>query len=117
MATRLRHEQPYARRLANSKWREPCYGLDLNDGGKRCPKSHDEVVMTTKVHDALTEALDCVKASGLIRKYSLVWSGRSEVPRIIVWKAADSSDEALRHSLAESLAGLATESQVTIERE
>jgi hypothetical protein len=73
--------------------------------------------MTTKVNDALTEALDCVKASGLIRKYSLVWSGRSEVPRIIVWKATDASDEALRHSLAESLAGLATESQVTVERE
>ena len=73
--------------------------------------------MTTKVHDALTEALDCVKASGLIRKYSLVWGGRSEVPHITVWKATDASDEALRHSLAESLAGLATESQVTIERE
>jgi hypothetical protein len=73
--------------------------------------------VTTKVHDALTEALDCVKASGLIRKYSLIWSGRSEVPHITVWKATDASDEALRHSLAESLAGLATESQVTIERE
>jgi hypothetical protein len=38
------------------------------------------------------------------------------VPHIAVWKATDASDEALRHSLAESLAGLATESQVTIER-
>jgi hypothetical protein len=57
------------------------------------------------------------KASGLIRKYSLVWSGRSEVSRTSVWKATDASDEALRHSLAESLAGLATEAQATIERE
>ena len=73
--------------------------------------------MTAKVHDALTEALDCVKASGLIRKYSLVWSGRSEVPRIIVWKATDASDEALRHSIAESLAGLAADSQVVIEKD
>lgn len=72
--------------------------------------------MTTKVHNALTEALDCVKESGLIRKYSLVWSGRSEVPRIIVWKGTDATDEELRRSLSESLAGLAAESQVTIEK-
>jgi hypothetical protein len=32
-ATRVRHEQRCARRLASSRWREPCYGLDLNDGG------------------------------------------------------------------------------------
>ena len=86
-------------------------------GVQHCRVSRDEVVMTTKVHDALTEALDCVKASGLIRRYSLVWSGRSEVPHITIWKATDASDEALRHTLAESLAGLATESQVTIERD
>ena len=74
-------------------------------------------MMTPKVHDALTEALDCVKASGLIRKYSLVWSGRSEVPHILVWKATDASDEELRRSLAESLVGLAADSQVTIEKD
>jgi hypothetical protein len=73
-------------------------------------------MMTAKIHDALTEALDCVKESGLIRKYSLVWSGRSEVPRIVVWKGTDATDEELRRSLAESLAGLAAESQVTIEK-
>jgi hypothetical protein len=55
--------------------------------------------MTTKLHDALTEALECVKAGGVIRKYSLVWSGRSEAPRIIVWKATNTSDDALRRSL------------------
>jgi hypothetical protein len=49
--------------------------------------------MTVKLHDALTEALDSLKEAGLIRKYSLVWSGRSEAPRIIVWKALDASDE------------------------
>lgn len=73
--------------------------------------------MTAKVDDALTEALACVKASGLIHKYSLAWSRRSEVPRIIVWKGTDTSDEELRRSLAKSLAGLATESQVIIEKE
>jgi hypothetical protein len=72
--------------------------------------------MTTKIHDALTEALECIKASGLIRRYALVWSGRGADPRIIVWKAADSSDEALRNHLVHSLAGLATESQFTIEK-
>jgi hypothetical protein len=72
--------------------------------------------MTVKLHDALTEALDCLKAAGLIRKYSLVWSGRSEVPRIIVWKGGDTSDEALRRSVAHSLAGLAVESQITVEK-
>ena len=72
--------------------------------------------MTAKVHDALTEALDCVKESGLIRKYSLVWSGRSEVPRIIVWKALDASDEELRRSLTHSLSGLAVEAQITVEK-
>jgi hypothetical protein len=84
---------------------------------ERCGTSHDEAMMTAKVHDALTEALDCVKERGLIRKYSLVWSGRSEVPRIIVWTGTDATDEELRRSLAKSLAGLAVDSQVTIEKD
>jgi hypothetical protein len=71
----------------------------------------------TKVHDPLTEALECIKAGGLIRKYSLVWSNRSDAPRIVVWKASDSSDEELRRSIADGLAGLAAESQVTIEKD
>jgi hypothetical protein len=73
--------------------------------------------MTAKVQNALTEALDCIKSAGLIRKYSLLWIRRSDGPRIIVWKATDSSDEALRRSVADSLAGLAAESQVTIGRD
>jgi len=73
--------------------------------------------MVAKVHDVLTEALECFKASGLIRRYALVWSGRSAAPRIIVWKAADTSDEWLRNHLAQSLAGLATESHVAIEKD
>lgn len=53
--------------------------------------------MTAKLREALTEALESIKAGGLIRRYSLVWTGRgSEAPRIVVWKAADASDEALR---------------------
>jgi hypothetical protein len=73
--------------------------------------------MIAKVHDALTEALECIKENGLIRRYALVWSGRGAPPRIIVWKAADTSDEALRSHLVHSLAGLATESQFTIEKD
>lgn len=73
--------------------------------------------MSAKLHDALTEALDCVKAGGLIRKYSLRWYGRSAAPRIIVWKATDASDDALRRSLRDSVAGLANESQFTIEKD
>jgi hypothetical protein len=73
--------------------------------------------MIAKVHDALTEALDCIKASGLIRRYALVWSGRDAAPRIIVWKAADASDEAVRNHLVHSLAGLAAESQLAIEKD
>jgi hypothetical protein len=72
--------------------------------------------MTVKLHDALTEALESLKEAGLIRKYSLVWSGRSEAPRIIVWKALDASDEELRRSVARWLAGLAAESQSTVEK-
>ena len=73
--------------------------------------------MTSNLHDGLTEALECVKAAGLIRKYSLAWSGRSEAPHVIVWKATDTSDEALRRTVADSLAGLAAESQITVERD
>jgi hypothetical protein len=73
--------------------------------------------MTAKLHDALTEALENVKAGGLIRKYSLVWSGRSEAPRIIVWKAADVSDDELRRQMTASLAGHAADAQVTIEKD
>jgi hypothetical protein len=71
--------------------------------------------MAAKLNEALTDALESVKAGGLIRKYSLVWASRSEAPQIVVWKAADVSDDALRHMLAESLAGLASDSQFTIE--
>lgn len=73
--------------------------------------------MTNTVNDALTEALDSLKTGGGVRKYSLVWSGRSEAPRIVIWKAADTSDEELRHSVAESLAGLAAESQISVEHD
>jgi hypothetical protein len=70
--------------------------------------------MTAKLQSALIEALDCIKSAGLIRKYTLIWNGGSEAPRIIVWKATDSSEEALRRSVADSPAGLAAESQVTV---
>jgi hypothetical protein len=70
--------------------------------------------MTVKVQNALTDALDCIKSAGLIRKYSLIWNGGSQVPRIIVWKATDCSEEALRRSIADSLAGLAAETQIAI---
>jgi hypothetical protein len=74
--------------------------------------------MVTELHDALTEALECVKAAGLIRRYSLVWSGgHSRAPRIVVWKATDDPDEALRRAIAKALAGLAADSQLTIEKD
>lgn len=72
---------------------------------------------TEKLHDVLTEALESIKAAGHIRRYSLVWAARSEAPRIIVWKATDAPDEAVRRSIADSLAGLAAESQLTIEKD
>jgi hypothetical protein len=47
------------------------------------------------------------------------WSGAAGVlaPRIVVWKAGDTSDEALRNHLVHSLVGLAAESQFTIEKD
>jgi len=68
--------------------------------------------MSVKLHDALSEALETIEAGGLIRKYSLGWSRRSEAPRIIIWKATDTPDDALRRTIADSLAGLAAESQI-----
>jgi hypothetical protein len=62
----------------------------------------------------LTDALDCLKSAGLIRKYNLVWNCGSEAPRITVWKATDTSEDELRRCVADSLVGLAAESQVTI---
>ncbi len=70
-------------------------------------------MMNTKLHDTLTEALESLKARGLIRKYSPVWTGRSEAPRISLWKAADVPDDALRHTIA----GIVAESELTIEKE
>jgi hypothetical protein len=72
--------------------------------------------MTVELHNALTEALERLKAAGLIHKYSLVWVGRSEAPRIIVQKTLNASDEELRRSLAHSLSGLAVEAQITVEK-
>ncbi|WP_407180010.1 hypothetical protein [Bradyrhizobium sp. STM 3562] len=73
--------------------------------------------MATNLHEAVTDALESIKAGGLIRKYSFVFSGRSEAPRIAVWKAADLSDDELRRKLADSLAGLAAEARLTIEKD
>ncbi|MGN8545346.1 hypothetical protein ACQPTN_10505 [Bradyrhizobium sp. 13971] len=73
--------------------------------------------MTVQLHDLLTEALESIKSGGLIRRYSLVWAGRSEAPRIIVWKSADVSDAALRRTMMRSLAGLAAELQIVIEKD
>ncbi|WP_407122639.1 hypothetical protein [Bradyrhizobium sp. STM 3561] len=83
---------------------------------RNCRLSRQEVCYELKLHDALSEALETIEAGGLIRKYSLVWSRRSEAPRIIVWKATDTPDDALRRTIADSLAGLAAESQITIEK-
>lgn len=73
--------------------------------------------MTAQLHDLLTEALESIKSGGLIHKYSLVWAGRSEAPRIIVCKSADISDDVLRRTIVSSLAGLAADSQITIEKD
>ncbi|WP_024507560.1 hypothetical protein [Bradyrhizobium sp. ARR65] len=73
--------------------------------------------MAMDLHHAVTDALETIKAGGLIRKYSLTYLGRSEAPRITIWKAADVSDDELRRKLVESLAGLAAESQLTIEKD
>ena len=73
--------------------------------------------MTAKLHDPLTEALESIKAGGLIRKYSMVWADRSEAPRIALWKGADISDDELRRIVVHSLAGLAVDSQLSIEKD
>lgn len=79
--------------------------------------SRGKYMARTKLHDPLTEALECIKAGGLIRKYSLIWRDRSDAPRIVVWKASDRSDEELRRSIADGLAGLAAESQVAVAKD
>ncbi|NLS67870.1 hypothetical protein E3H11_02750 [Bradyrhizobium brasilense] len=72
--------------------------------------------MTAQLHDLLTEALESIKSGGLIHRY-MVWAGRSEAPRIIVCKSADIPDDVLRRTIVSSLAGLAAESQITIEKD
>ncbi|OMI11585.1 hypothetical protein BSN85_12245 [Bradyrhizobium brasilense] len=77
--------------------------------------------LTAQLHDLLTEALEGIKSGGLIHRY-MVWAGRSEAPRIIVCKSADIPDDVLRRTIlrrtiVSSLAGLAAESQITIEKD
>jgi hypothetical protein len=74
------------------------------------------LLMTDRLGSALAEGLDCMKAAGLITKYSIIWEGRSEAPKVIIWRACDTSDAALRRSIADGLAGLVGESQLTVER-
>ena len=68
-------------------------------------------------HSALTVGLDCMKAAGLITRYNLVWESGSEAPKILLWTTTDTPNEALRRSIADGLAGLAGESQLSIERD
>ena len=70
--------------------------------------------MVTNIHEAMTDALEAVKAGGLIRKYSLTYVGRSGAPRVTVWKAADFSADESRRKRVDSLAVLAADSQLTI---
>jgi hypothetical protein len=71
--------------------------------------------MASKPHGALIEGLECMKRGGLITKYRIVWDRGSEVPKIIVGRACDTPDEALRRSIADGLAGLVGASQLVIE--
>jgi hypothetical protein len=68
-----------------------------------------------KPHSALVEGLECMKTGGLITKYNIVWDQGSEAPKIIIGRACDTPDAALRRSIADRLVGLVAESQLIVE--
>ena len=68
--------------------------------------------MATK-HSGIVDGLEAMKAAGLIIRYNLTWEAPGE-PKVAVWRACDAPDEQLRKSIADGLAGLLTEAQLSI---
>jgi len=65
-------------------------------------------------HSGIVDGLEAMKAAGLIIRYNLSWERRDDEPRVAVWRACDTPDEQLRRSIADGLAGLLTEAQLSI---
>jgi hypothetical protein len=62
----------------------------------------------------IVDGLDAMKAAGLITRYHLTWGGPGAEPKVAVWRACDTPDEHLRKSIADGLAGLLTQAQLSI---
>ena len=69
--------------------------------------------MDTTRHSGIVDGLEAMKAAGLIIRYNLTWERPGE-PKIAVWRACDTPDDRLRKSIANGLAGLVTEAQLSI---
>jgi hypothetical protein len=65
-------------------------------------------------HSGIVDGLEAMKAAGLIIRYNLAWERPGGEPRVAVWRACDAPDEELRKSIADGLAGLLTEAQLSI---
>jgi len=65
-------------------------------------------------HSGIVDGLEAMKAAGLIIRYHLTWEGPGGEPKISVWRACDTPDDQLRKSIADGLAGLVAEAQLSI---
>lgn len=65
-------------------------------------------------HSGIVDGLEAMKAAGLIIRYHLTWERSGGEPKVAVWRACDTPDEDLRRSIADGLAGLVSEAQLSI---
>ena len=63
---------------------------------------------------SIVDGLDAMKAAGLITRYHLTWETPSSEPKVAIWRACDTPDEQLRKSIADGMAGLIAEAQLSI---
>ena len=62
----------------------------------------------------IVDGLDAMKSAGLIIRYHLTWEAPGGEPKVAIWRACDTSDEELRKSITDAMAGLLAQNQVNI---
>jgi hypothetical protein len=55
-----------------------------------------------------------MQAAGFIIRYDLTWEEPDGEPKVAIWHACNTPDDALRQSITDGLTGLVTQAQLSV---
>jgi hypothetical protein len=70
--------------------------------------------MDPRRHSGIVDGLEAMKAAGFIIRYDLTWEEPDGEPKVAIWRACNTPDDALRKSITDGLTGLVTQAQLSI---